>query len=220
MAHILEADLHYRGPRGYSNYELAVQNGYKGTEAEWLEEQKQGAFDNYKEDFDAEYKKQETSFNKHVKDKTDEALGILDDEIAKVTNGQIELDPNAEIIQARAGFPTLGSIIKQKIYHFENVEAMKNCLTLVPGDVVETLGYYSTNDGGGAKYLIREKLDTDVDDAGSIHTLTNELVAELIIKNSTVNIKQLGSKCDSLTDNAIIIQNALNKFANIYVPSS
>lgn len=26
----------YRGPRGYSSYELAVQNGFKGTEQEYL----------------------------------------------------------------------------------------------------------------------------------------------------------------------------------------
>ena len=47
---------------------------------------------------------------------------------------------NAEIVDARMGFDTLGSIIKQKIYHFENVEKMKQCLTLIPGDVCETLG--------------------------------------------------------------------------------
>lgn len=27
----------YRGPRGYSSYELALQNGFKGTEQEYLE---------------------------------------------------------------------------------------------------------------------------------------------------------------------------------------
>lgn len=27
-----------RGPRGYSAYEIAVQNGYKGTEEQWIED--------------------------------------------------------------------------------------------------------------------------------------------------------------------------------------
>lgn len=31
------AEVMLRGPRGYSAYELAVQNGYEGTEVEWLE---------------------------------------------------------------------------------------------------------------------------------------------------------------------------------------
>lgn len=39
---------------------------------------------------------------------------------------------NAEIVDARLGFETLGGVIKQKIYHFENVEKMKQCLTLWP----------------------------------------------------------------------------------------
>lgn len=37
-----------------------------------------------------------------------------------------------EIVDARLGFDTLGSVIKQKVYHFENVEQMKECLTLIP----------------------------------------------------------------------------------------
>lgn len=39
---------------------------------------------------------------------------------------------NAEIVDARMGFDTLGSVIKQKVYHFENVDKMKQCLTLIP----------------------------------------------------------------------------------------
>ena len=170
--------------------------------------------------FDNNAKTKTAKFNENVEFQTKVASNIIDEKISRITEGNIDIDPNAEIVDARSGFPTLGSIIKQKIYHFNNVEEMKNCLNLIPGDVVETLGYYEENDGGGATYKIRTKTSEDVEDGGSIHTLINELVAELIIKNSTVNIKQLGAKCDSLTDNAIIIQNALNKFANIYVPSS
>lgn len=103
-----------------------------------------------------------------------------------------------EIVDARAGFGTLGSIIKQKIYHFENVEKIKKCLSLVPGDVAETLGYYISNDGGGAKYLIRKKTSSDVEDNGSIHFIGENLVAELIVNNS-VNIKQFGAKTVNIT---------------------
>jgi hypothetical protein len=33
----LEGELGYKGERGYSAYEIAVQNGYEGTEQEWID---------------------------------------------------------------------------------------------------------------------------------------------------------------------------------------
>ena len=33
---MLEAELGFKGERGLSNYEIAVKNGYQGTEQEWL----------------------------------------------------------------------------------------------------------------------------------------------------------------------------------------
>lgn len=34
---ILKSSLGFKGDRGYSNYEIAVQNGYEGTEQEWID---------------------------------------------------------------------------------------------------------------------------------------------------------------------------------------
>lgn len=34
---ILTGKVYVAGTRGYSNYEIAVQNGFVGTEAEWLQ---------------------------------------------------------------------------------------------------------------------------------------------------------------------------------------
>lgn len=126
---------------------------------------------------------------------------------------------NAEIVDARLGFDTLGSVIKQKVYHFENVEKMKKCLTLLPGDVCETLGYYEANDGGGAKYVVRLKVDEDVDDGGSIHFVGTDLVAELIINDSAINVKQMGAYGDNIHDDLIAIQNSINKFSCVYFPN-
>ena len=205
MANILESDFHYRGPRGYSNYELAVHNGYKGSEAEWLEEQKQGAFEIYKMDFDREYQNQVNLLDKYVHDKTDEAMGTLDREIAKVTNGQIDLDPNAEVIQARAGFDTLGKNLKQKIYHFNNVKEMCECRNLESSDIVQTLGYYSENDNGGAIYKITT---IDNKDSNAIK-LDNNYYANLI-NETEISINQLGANSDEINDNTEIIKSALN----------
>lgn len=38
----LVANVRYQGPRGLSAYEVAVKNGYKGTEQEWVESQGKG----------------------------------------------------------------------------------------------------------------------------------------------------------------------------------
>lgn len=136
--------------------------------------------------------------------KQDELERKYDEQIKNIASSEPQ---NAEIVDARAGFPTLGSIIKQKIYHFKNISEMKNCLTLVPGDVVETLGYYQSNDGGGAKYLIRAKADNDVEDNGSIHFVAN-LVAALITEK--VNVKQFGAKSieiNSLSEISVELDN-------------
>lgn len=36
MSEILKGKLGWKGERGYSAYEIAVQNGYEGTEQDWL----------------------------------------------------------------------------------------------------------------------------------------------------------------------------------------
>lgn len=115
---------------------------------------------------------------------------------------------NEEIVDARSGFDALGNVIKQKIYHFKNIETMKNCLTLKEGDVVQTLGYYSANDGGSATYLIREKLETDIEDLGTIHFINDTLIAELIVGKEIIP-EIFGAKGDGETDDFSSINNML-----------
>lgn len=107
------------------------------------------------------------------------------------------------------GFDTLGKIIKQKVFHFKNVDAMKKCLTLISGDVVQTLGYYEENDGGEGLYEIVNDNSLE-DDGGSVHELNNGLRAKLIIKNDTVNVKQFGARGDGETNDTLAIQTALD----------
>ena len=81
-------------------------------------------------------------------------------------------------------------IEQKKIYQFSNIELMKKC-NLKTGCVCETLGYYTANDGGHAKYYI-----VDVDNIGIegfTIKLENNLYAELIIENNTINFRQLGA---------------------------
>lgn len=110
------------------------------------------------------------------------------------------------------------SVKKYKALWFDSVASMKAEPSLTAGAYVCTAGYYEHNDGGGAFYLIRVKTDSDVDDGGSIHYLSNGLVAELIIENGTVNVKQLGAVGDGANDDTQAFINALNIIDTVFVP--
>ena len=153
--------------------------------------------------------------NKEVEDDTDLANETkirqdlleqkYDDQIAELANDEPQLP---EIVDARQGMETLGSIIKQKVFHFNNVEDMKNCLTLSPGDVVQTLGYYEENDGGNGLYKIVNDVALE-DDGGSVHGLENGLKAKLIIKNNCINVKQFGAYGDNSHNDTAACRNAI-----------
>lgn len=90
-------------------------------------------------------------------------------------------------------FGFCGSGAKHPVYtknsnlteQFTNIEAMKSSDKLKDAMVAETLGYHEVNDGGGAKYVIRNKTSEDVENADAIVFLNNGLVAEKI-KDSTL----------------------------------
>lgn len=115
----------------------------------------------------------------------------------------------------------IGSYLTIKsLLAFSNINSMKQSTNLVEGSSAKTLGYNEINDGGSALYNVRLKNNNDVPDDKFIIQLNNEnLVAELIIENNTLNIKQIGAKGDNETDNTDILQYAINKRIPLYIPN-
>ena len=100
---------------------------------------------------------------------------------------------------------------------YKSVAEMKADSLLSAGMTACTLGYYSPNDGGAGTYSIRAKQESDVDDGGSLHELASGLVAELVVKNGAVNVKQFGAKGDGVTDDTDAFQKALNSNKTVTV---
>lgn len=74
--------------------------------------------------------------------------------------------------------------------------ALAKAANLKVGDRVETLGYTSANDGGGAKYRVVAAA-TGTDDGGSYHDMSNGLQLELI-GASVINVLQWGVTNDGI----------------------
>jgi hypothetical protein len=115
---------------------------------------------------------------------------------------------------ARKDIETLSNDVNDKLenLYVDTVIEMKS-KSFTDGCVVKTLGYYSVNDGGEGLYKIRSKKESDIEDNGSIHIVSDNLVAELIVENNSVNVKQFGAKGDGITDDTTAIKKCF-EYAN------
>lgn len=120
---------------------------------------------------------------------------------AKIGDG-LEFDGNGEIDIAD---------IEQYAHFFDTVASMKNAENLVNGSFAQTLGYHTKNDGGGAKYKVRAKTESDDVDSSFIIAISDTLVAELIIENGIIYANQLGADNTGAYDASVVINRALAK---------
>ena len=105
------------------------------------------------------------------------------------------------------------------IKNYSSVAAMKSDRFVWAGVKAITSGYYSTNDGGGGNYIVRAKTAEDVEDGGSIHFLQHNLVAELIVENGTVNVRQFGAKGDGESEDSERVQAAIAIASTLVIPA-
>lgn len=108
---------------------------------------------------------------------------------------------------------------------FKNMADLKANNLLLKGQTVKTLGYYSENDGGGAYYTISENSNNITQDEKFSFLLENNLIANLIIENNTVNIRSLGArpfdgeKYDILPYLNKYLNYLEDNFVKLYIPS-
>lgn len=162
-------------------------------------------------------------FTKYLQDKVIPAINNNAEAVKEIQDFLNTLDLQDEVdnkLDEMVEDGTLQEIIadylnSKAIFGFDTVDDLKSATNLIDGSYAETLGYYSINDGGGALYQIVE--DTPV--SGYYETLNNGLYAILILKNNTLNIRQLGAKGDGVNNDTTIFQYAFNNFNNIYIPN-
>lgn len=145
-----------------------------------------------------------------------------------VTNYFDTLDVQDEInnkLDEMAESGELAEIISQYLqlqitFTYNTVAEMVNAENLVEGSFVQTLGFYSLNDGGKSKYFIREIRNTDVVDNMFIFAITNseDLIAEKITETE-LNIKSIGAFGDGTNDDTEVLETAFNKQQVVYMPN-
>ncbi len=108
-------------------------------------------------------------------------------------NGNISV---GDVIRVKAPLNNFSDIYPEVVpihNYFSSVSEMKKETRLISGMIVNTLGYYEANDGGGASYMIVSSSLEEADDSYLI-SLDNGLKARLIVENNCVNILQLGAR--------------------------
>lgn len=106
--------------------------------------------------------------------------------------------------------------LNKKPYYYNTIADMKADTKLKIGDMAVTLGYHEANDGGAGEYKIID--DNYTDDGGRYHLLNNDLIAELVLKDKIINVKQYGAYGDDIHDDSMAFQKCISKYDSIFAP--
>ena len=180
--------LYIYGTRGYSAYEVAVRNGYEGTEQEWLDSLVGPIGPEGKSAYEVAV---ENGYEGTEAEWVDSFLNA---------EGYYNKDEIDSLETAQDGK------INKKPYYFNTVAAMKSA-DLKDGDCAITLGYHTIGDGGAGEYAIMDSDEVLIIDNGGFHKLNNNLYAKLI--SNTINVKQFGAYGDGTHDDTQYFDNCV-----------
>ena len=132
---------------------------------------------------------------------------FIETNIEKITSGMLQewLDNGTlENMVMR-----LGQIIR----FYDTTEEMIKASNLNSGQVIQTLGYYSKNDGGGSIFYITDKIEN-----GYAINLQNSLFAYAI---GEINVKKFGfSNSETRADeNTTLLNELVSLYPKIYIPN-
>ena len=150
------------------------------------------------------------TYKSYLKDEIKE-IKILDNSIKDSL--VVELNKRLFNISSLFDVTYLGLSSELNIENFyDNVASMKSDLNLKKDEIVSTMGYFSSGDGGSSIYKIvdaNEPIDQkekDLGIEGKIIELDNGLKAQLQIANKTVDVKQFGALGNGTTDESDLLQ--------------
>ena len=135
----------------------------------------------------------------------------IDNYFAKL-DVQVEIDKKLDEMAESGELQNLLLQFLNSLFIYNNVSEMLASNNLVNNSIVETLGFYSSGDNGGAIYKITN-IEQIVDNK-TIFALNNNLYAVLQIEDS-MYAEQFGAKAELNYDNKEIIQTAVNNASEI-----
>ena len=155
--------------------------------------------------------------NKEILKKVDELYNyIMNLDLQDEVNNKLdEMADSGQLESIIALFLNVASMLT-----YDSVDDLKSAENVASGNIVYTAGYYEIDDGGSSYYQVREKTNEDVaNDMNIIQLNDANLVAELIIVDNKLSIKQLGAKGDGEQIENLYLQKAITLANNIYIPS-
>lgn len=124
----------------------------------------------------------------------------------EINNKLNEMAESGELVEIISQYLNTNAIL-----FFKTVDDMKKATNLRNGSVCKTLGFYSENDGGAGTYKITNNPLLNIDNM-FVHQVSNNLKAELIIENNTINILSIGARKQDKQNNKYDIKPYIERY--------